>query len=144
MYDKTLYSFDGCSLMVDTENSILCMTADSSEYNEEVFLSFMDYLTSFWVYVKDNNLKYYMLIDVRGASVAVMPLEFYRKLINVLNSLNDILNVHLHSICILCPKKSIIKNVLNILFKLYTPSRPIKMVDSEESATVFFQCNTIK
>ena len=139
MYDKTLYSVDGCSLKLDTEKCILCITSDSDEYDEEIFLAFMEYLTTFWVYVKDNNLKYYILLDLSKATVAVMLLKFYKKLIEVLNGLNEILKTHLHSTCILCAKNSIIKNILSVLFGLYTPSRPMEIVDDENEIDGFFE-----
>jgi hypothetical protein len=143
MYDKILYSVNGCSLMVDSEKCILCITSDSDEYNEEIFLAFMEYLTSFWTYVKDNNLKYYILLDVTGATVSIMPIKFYKKLIEVLNGINGILSTHLHSTCILCKENSIIKNIFTILFSIYTPSRPMEIVDNKEEVDIFFKSNYI-
>jgi len=143
MYDKIIYESSESCIKVDSNNLILYLKTISRVYNQEECDIFINYVTEFWTYVGQNNLRYYLLLDLKESSISIMPMNFYTKLIKSLNDIRNILQEHLNAICILCPENILMKNIIQILFSLYTPDRPLKIIDNEEEMHEFFKSNYI-
>ena len=143
MVIKEIYIQEECSLKSDTENCILYISSGAAVYNPDINKIFLEYLTNFWKYVKDNNLKYHILLDLSESKVSVMPFDFYKTLVMCLYNIQYILSEHLHSTCILVEPNNIMRTVLAIIFSLYTPVRPIKMVNNKDEISAFFLENKL-
>jgi hypothetical protein len=132
-----------CFLKLDSTKKILYMSNSSSEYNEQVFYDFLEHFTSFWKVVKNSNDKYHVLLDLSEDKTNFLPLKTYKFLITSLNSISDILNKNMHSMCILINKSGFTGSVIKILFNLYKPDRPITYTTDINEAYSFFDSNKL-
>ncbi len=119
---------------------------EDTPYNKEGFDEGIEYFRNSWIYIKENNLKFHMLINL-GVSKKEneLPLHAYIKLIKMTTELNDIFIKHCHSACILTEGSEKWQNAYNLITKLWNPSdrRPLKFTDDPNEVNVFFSSNKI-
>ena len=140
---NNIFEDSKCSLSVDTSKKILVMTNSSDEYIKSTFLSFMEHFISFWKIVESNGDKYHILLDLSEDKTAWMPMEFYITLISSLNSISDILNRSMHSMCILINNTGLTGSIIKIILKMYSPNRPIIYTTDYNEAQSFFASNKL-
>ena len=132
-----------CSLKLDTTNKILYMSNSSSEYKETVFHKFLEHFVSFWKLIGESDDKYHVLLDLSEDKTRIMPMRFYTTLITSLNSISDILNKNMHSMCILINTSGLTGSIIKIIFSLYKPNRPITYTMDINEAYSFFESNKL-
>jgi hypothetical protein len=120
---------------------------EDNPYDEKGFEECIEYFRNAWVYIKDNNLKFHLLINL-GVSKKdnELPLHAYIKLIKMTTELNDIFIKHCHSVCILTEGSEKWQNSYNLITKLWNPpdKRPFKFTDNPNEVNAFFLSNKIQ
>ena len=138
-----LYKSEKGSIIVDKEKEIFIINQHADTFNPDEYDIIISYIVNFWNYVKNNNLKYSMLINSMNSTITNMPFSFLPKLILTLQKLNDIFKSHLHSIVILCNNKSYMLTILQSLVEFFNTIRPVKIVYKEEDVNKFFEDNKL-
>ena len=130
--DTNIFNFD---LIID------------NPYNERGFDEVLSYFKTAWIYIKDNNLNFHLLINL-GVSKKEneLPLHAYIKLIKMITDLNSIFIKHCHSVCILTEGSEKWQNSYNLITKLWNPpnKRPLKFTDNKNEVNAFFLSNKIQ
>ena len=136
------------------DNDIYCISLDKSKsiytidlkqdtpYDENKFEEFLLYLKNTWEYIRENKLKYHLLVNlgVTGNKDNELPLDAYIKLIKSITEINEILNSNCHSICILTTGSTKWKTAYELVTKLWKPAkqRPLLFTDDFKHMEAFF------
>lgn len=131
----TLVSLSTVHLYVDTKYKIITFDVLNSSYSKENSITVLEYFKNFWVLVKEQNAKYYLIIKIN--SIGIYPLSFYNNLVKCLMELNDIFKTNLHSCAFLCTDNSPL-TMLKPLFNMYKSNRPFTVCNSYEDIIVYF------
>ena len=143
MAETVIYKSQYSALKFNAKIHLLYLETYSTGYDEDDFNKVLLNLVSFWKCAVENKAKYYMLINLSDMSGQMLPLSFYKNLLGTLNSLSESLNDHLHSVCIISPSSKLAKSLLDTVFAIYTPTRPLVVVDSLDEINDFFSKNTL-
>ena len=142
-----LLKTDSVILNLNKETNIFnVILVEDSPYNEEGFQEALQYFEKTWVYIRDNNFKYHLLINLGvSKSENELPLHAYIKLIKNITDLNYIFIKHCHSTCILAEGSEKWQNAYNLVTKLWDPpdKRPLKFTDNPSEVNTFFLSNKI-
>lgn len=122
-------------LYVDENKKILHIDIISKKYDEQQFITLLDYLKNFWLLAYEAQNKYYMLIDL--VNIGFYPLDVYTKIIDILHSLEQIFKKSLHCSCIVIESELTV-NILKPILSVYKSVRPVTFINKYEEAIVFF------
>jgi len=138
-----IYDTDGTKLGIDPDNKILHVITSSDGYDKKKFSTFLEYLTSFWSLVESGDDKYFILLDLSGATAKMMPMEFYTSLIQTMNGMGKSIEKHLHSMCVLMSNNGLMSGIIKIALKLFDVPRPVKLVTNRNDVQPFFDSNKL-
>jgi len=129
------------------ENDIFNVNILSDEkYNEKGFEEFLYYFKTTWEYIRDNNMFYFLLINMGKAKNGLdLPLFAYIKLIQHITELNNIIAKHCHSICLFTENIEKWQATYNLITNLWNPpeQRPMLFTSNKQEIDMFFHSNKI-
>ena len=136
------------------DNDIYCISLDKSKsiyaielkqdtpYDENKFEEFLLYLKNTWEYIRENKLKYHLLVNlgVTGNKDNELPLSAYIKLVKTITEINYILISNCHSISILTCGSEKWKTAYQLATKLWNPvnQRPLLFTEDSKDVESFF------
>ena len=147
MGDVVILSRDEYNITLNPDKQMFTVNLISdTEYNETGFHEFLKYFNNTWTYIKNNNVPYYLFINLGLCKKEhELPLPAYIKLIKAITDLNDTLIKHCHAVCILSDGSEKMEDAYKLVCKLWNPSeqRPLKFTQSKEEVDLFFKTNRL-
>lgn len=116
-------------------NSILYITIKQNKTPTEEEWNFSKkFMINFYKSVKQSKTLFSMIFDLKN--LCILPLKMYQDWANIFGDNKELTEQYLNGTSII-NNNSLIKNTLNIFFKIYPTVRPIKLVSSMNDAMTF-------
>ena len=113
-------------------------------YDEKEYDEFLEYFKQAWIYISNENLVFYLFVEVEGKEDLEFPLDVYIKLIKCISQIDKIIRNHCHCICFLTNGSSKWREYLDYLTNLIKPPRPLLLTSSKKEAEIFLNSNNLK
>lgn len=131
----SLIKLDLGELIVDNEKKIFIIKFSKENFIKDQFFTLLEYFKNFWLLAKEQNIKYYMLFDIK--ELGIYPLNRLEEMKNVLINLESIFLKSLHCSCLLTDNDIVI-TILKPLFNMYKAVRPFSIFKTKEEVYSFY------